>query len=350
MVRLAAPSIRSEMVALPGWASVAEVTTMEEEQPDHPHRKENPMFHLPHIRTRNGARPAPDPRAGRSRWAAVGAAVAVSIGAGSIGVVGATVDSGERPVLVQITPCRLLDTRDDIGNRDTPIGTGEVHTVDVHGINGECNIPAEASGVSLNVTATQATEVTNVRIFPDANNVPNASNLNASPFGSFALPNAVTTALDAAGAFSVFNEFGTVQIVIDVNGYYEDHNHDDRYVQQAVFDAHDHDDDYVQQNNLLWAVVDGDGVLERSSAGVTSAQLLDAAIPAGDYAVVFDRDISNCAYQATVGRPGTNVNPQIGFAQVANWIDDPDNGVIVFTKDQNGAGVENRGFHLLVTC
>lgn len=275
-----------------------------------------------------------DRRVSRSRWAALGAAVAVSIGAGSIGVVGATIDSGERPVLVQIEPCRLLDTRNDIGNRDTPIGAGEVHTVAVHGANGDCNIPAEASGVSLNVTSAQATEVTNVRIFPDANNVPNASNLNPSPFGGFAAPNAVTTQLDGAGTFSVFNEFGTVEIIIDVNGYYEDHNHDDRY---------------VQQTDVLWAVVDGDGMLERSSDGVSSSELL-AGVPTGDYAVVFDRDISNCAYQATVGRPGVNIGPLPGFAQVANWTGNPTNGVAVFVKDQDGAGVENRGFHLLVTC
>lgn len=277
----------------------------------------------------------PGRRVSRSRWAAVGAAVAVSVGAGSIGVVGATIDSGERPVLVQTEPCRLLDTRDDIGNRDTPIGEGEVHTIPVHGMNGNCVIPAEATGVSLNVTAVQATEVTNIRIFPDANNVPLASNLNASPFGSFALPNAVTSLLDGAGAFSVFNEFGTVELIIDVNGYYQDHNHDDRYVQQI---------------DVMWAVVNNDGTLERSSDGVTSVEILDGAVPAGDYAVVFDRDISQCAYQATVGRPGAaNSASAIGFARVANWLDNPTNGVIVFATDQNGAGAD-RGFHLLVTC
>ncbi len=268
-------------------------------------------------------------RVSRSRWAAIGAAVAVSIGAGSIGVVGATVDSGERPVLVQIEPCRLLDTR-----TTSPIGAGETLTVPAHGINGDCDLPAEASGLSLNVTAVQASEQTNVRIFPDANSVPTASNLNPGP-GNPPAPNAVTTLLDGGGAFSIFNEFGTVGIIIDVNGYYEDHNHDDRY---------------VQQTDMMWAVVDGDGMLERSSDGVTSAELLDGVLPNGDYAVVFERDISECAYQATAGRPGVNVGPPVGFAQVANWTDDPDNGVIVFTRDQDGTGVENRGFHLLVTC
>jgi hypothetical protein len=116
---------------------------------------------------------------------------------------------------------------------------------------------------------------------------------------------------------------------------YEDHNHDDRY---------------MQLGSVMWAVVDADGTLVRASDGVASADLLDGVLPTGDYAVVFEQDISNCAYQATAGRPGVNVGPAPGYAQVANWTGNPTNGVIVFVKDQAGAGAENRGFHLTVTC
>lgn len=271
----------------------------------------------------------------RTRWAAVGAAVAVSMGAGGIGFVQATVDSGDRPVLVDITPCRLTDTRAaaPVGPRSTPLGEAEQYDVAARGVNGDCDIPAEAIALSLNVTALNATATTFVTVFPADQPLPLSSNLNLVP-GQAPTPNAVTTGLDAAGMFSLYNAFGTTDLIVDVNGYYEHHNHDDRY---------------VQHDQVLWAVVDGDGSLERSSDGVASSELI-AGVPGGDYAVVFERDISGCAYQATVGRPGINVNPQPGFAQVANWADDPDNGVIVFTKDQNGAAVENRGFHLLVTC
>ena len=240
------------------------------------------MFRTHQPRHSDGTATAAGRRVSRSRWAALGAAVAVSIGAGSIGLVEATVDSGDRPVLVQIDPCRLVDTRavSTVGPRNTPIGTAETYTVAAHGMNGNCDLPPEAVGLSLNVTAVQATAQTNVRIFPDANAVPLASNLNPSP-ASPPVPNAVTTELDGAGAFSIFNEFGSVGIVIDVNGYYEDHNHDDRYVLQADFDIHDHDDRYVEQTDVLWAVVDGDGTVERSSDGVTSAELINAVPPVG---------------------------------------------------------------------
>jgi len=282
-----------------------------------------------------------EPRSGRgigflrTRWAAIGAAVAVSLGTGGIGLVHATIDSGIKPLLVDIDPCRLADTRPgtQVGPRSTPLGEDEQYDVAAHGINGNCDIPAEAVALSLNVTALNATAPTFVTVFPTDAPQPVTSNLNLVP-GQAPTPNAVTTGLDVAGMFSLYNAFGTTDIVVDVNGYYEDHNHDDRY---------------VQQNEMLWAVVDGDGMLERSSDGVASAELLEF-LPTGDYAVVFDRDISNCAYQATAGRPGVSVGPQPGYAQVANWEDDPAHAVIVFTKDLDGAGTETRGFHLLVTC
>ena len=272
----------------------------------------------------------------RARWAAVGAAVAVALGGGGVGLVNATVDSGERPVLVSIEPCRLVDTRADsqIGPRGTAIGAGEEYDVAAHGANGNCNIPTGASGLSLNVTALNATAPTNVRVFAADVALPLVSNLNPNP-GQPPAPNSVTTDLDAAGTFTLFNAFGTVDLIVDVHGYYEDHNHDDRY---------------MQLGSVMWAVVDTDGTLVRSSDGVASAELLDGVLPTGDYAVVFEQDISNCAYQATAGRPGVNAGPQPGYAQVANWTDNPTNGVIVFVKDQAGAGAENRGFHLTVTC
>ncbi len=166
----------------------------------------------------------------RARWAAIGAAVAVCLGAGGFGLVQATIDSGERPVLININPCRITDTRDpdNVGPRSTPVGAGETYTISAHGSNGNCTLPATATALSLNVTAVGATEQTNVRVFPAGGALPTASNLNPSP-GSPPVPNAVTVGLSADGEFNVFNFNGQVDLVIDVGGYYEDHNHDDRY-------------------------------------------------------------------------------------------------------------------------
>ena len=65
---------------------------------------------------------------GRSRWSAVGAAVAVTLGGGlAIPAAKATISSGERAVFVAIAPCRLLDTRpapQTVGPRATPLRCG----------------------------------------------------------------------------------------------------------------------------------------------------------------------------------------------------------------------------------
>jgi hypothetical protein len=72
-------------------------------------------------------------------------------------------------------------------------------------------------GISLNVTAVGATAATFLTIWPDGTR-PLASSLNPAP-GQPPTPNAVATQLSGAGAFNVFNRFGTVDVIVDVNGY-----------------------------------------------------------------------------------------------------------------------------------
>jgi len=167
----------------------------------------------------------------RSRWAAVGAAIAVTLGAGGIGLVEADKGSGERPVTVTIDPCRLRDTRPDrgIGGRTTPLGPAEAYTVWGTGPSGNCNIPGDATGLVLNVTADQASEATNLRLYPTGSSVPTTSNLNPRP-GAAPTPNAVTVGLDGSGRFDIRNAKGSVHVIIDVTAYLVHHTHDDRYV------------------------------------------------------------------------------------------------------------------------
>ena len=162
----------------------------------------------------------------RTRWAAVGAAVAITLGAGGIGITHATTSSGEMPVYVPIEPCRLADTRPAflVGTRATPIGADESYTLSGWGTVGDCTLPSGTTGLSLNVTATDPTQATFLTLFPAASTRPTASHLNPTP-GQPPTPNAVNVDLDASGEFSVFNRFGTVHIIIDVVGYFDDHVH-----------------------------------------------------------------------------------------------------------------------------
>jgi hypothetical protein len=121
---------------------------------------------------------------------------------------------------VPITPCRLIDTRPGqhhVGPYDT-FGVADTKTVAATGTNGDCTIPVDAVGLSLNVTAVGATAPTFLTIWPDGA-VPTASSLNPFP-GEPPTPNAVNTDLSGTGTFNIYNLAGAVNVIVDVNGYY----------------------------------------------------------------------------------------------------------------------------------
>lgn len=161
----------------------------------------------------------------RSRWAALGAAVAVTIGAGGAGIVGATKSTGERASYEAVTACRVLDTRSDqaIGSHTTPLGAGETIVVDALPDGGDCTGLPDGTAVALNVTAVGATKRTHLTIW-DAGPVPNASSLNPAP-GQPPAPNAVTTRVDADGSFRIYNFAGEVDLIVDLVGVFSDHDH-----------------------------------------------------------------------------------------------------------------------------
>jgi hypothetical protein len=175
----------------------------------------------------------------RTRWTAIGAAVAVSLGAGGIGITQATTSSGEKPIYKPIEPCRLADLRpapDTVGPRATPLGADETYKLSGWGSAGNCSLPSGTTGLSLNVTAIGPTLPTFLTLFPAGSTLPNASHLNPVP-GQPPSPNAVNVDLDAAGEFNIYNLQGDVKIIIDVVGIYDDHTHDDRYYQKTEIDG-----------------------------------------------------------------------------------------------------------------
>ena len=174
----------------------------------------------------------------RTRWAAIGAAIAVTLGAGGIGITHATTTSGERPIYLPIEPCRLADTRPafNVGPRATPLGAAETYDIDGWGTVGNCTLPNDTAGLALNVTAVDPSAPTFLTLFPEGTTLPLASHLNPTP-GQPPTPNAVNVDLSSSGEFSIYNLAGNVHIAIDVVGIYDDHNHDDRYYTETEVDA-----------------------------------------------------------------------------------------------------------------
>jgi len=181
-----------------------------------------------------------------SRWI-TGLAFVIGLTAGGLGVAQATSPSSA-VALVPIQPCRVTDTRPElnVGDRSTPLDGGQTMTVSVRSSvsnpkgGGACDgiVPLEATAVSLNVTAVGASAETFLTVWPTGNDRPNASSLNPAP-GSPPTPNAVVTGLSASGEFNIFNLAGSLHLVIDVNGYYVDHHHDDRYPTRAELASRD---------------------------------------------------------------------------------------------------------------
>ena len=155
----------------------------------------------------------------RSRWAAIGAAVAVTLGAGGLISVNAANDTSS---FVPITPARILDTRsgDRVGSLDTA-GVSDPYRLKVIGTAG---IPSSGvTAVSLNVTAvdTRANDYGGfVSVYPCASmssTKPDVSNINFVSGQTVA--NAVTVAVSADGYVCLY-VFGTAHVVVDANGYY----------------------------------------------------------------------------------------------------------------------------------
>ena len=160
----------------------------------------------------------------RSRWAAIGAAVAVTLGGGGVGLVYATNPSNASAFEPLAQPCRLAELRAPEG-----IGPDAERTLDGWGSVGNCNLPTGTKALAANVTALNATERTNVRLYPANAAIPETSNLNPVP-GEPPAPNAVDIGLDpSSGKFTIYNFRGTVEVIVDVVGVYRDHDHDDRY-------------------------------------------------------------------------------------------------------------------------
>jgi len=95
-----------------------------------------------------------------------------------------------------------------------------------------------------------------------------------------------------------------------------------------------------------WAVVAATtGSLTRGQGATTSAKLADPGL----YTVTFDRDVSACALQATIGDGGTT--PLTTGGEIGVWRSVTDAKVVtVRTADSAGSAVNTLPFHVTVLC
>ncbi len=118
--------------------------------------------------------------------------------------------------LVNITPCRLVDTRNDPGAFGGPaLVAGATRTIPV--LSGSCNLPANATAYAFNVTVVPLGSLIFLTMWPSGIDRPNASTLN-SPTAQI-IANAAIIPAGVNGSVDVYASYAT-QLIIDVNGYF----------------------------------------------------------------------------------------------------------------------------------
>ncbi len=118
-----------------------------------------------------------------------------------------------------LTPARIEDTRAGSGlpgSGQAP-GPGGVLDVQVAGVGGVP--PTGAAGVLINLTVTDTTAQSYVTAFPAGVAVPSTSSIDFQAQDTKA--NLVEVALGRGGQISIYNQGGTTQVVVDVEGWYD---------------------------------------------------------------------------------------------------------------------------------
>jgi hypothetical protein len=99
-----------------------------------------------------------------------------------------------------------------------------------------------------------------------------------------------------------------------------------------------------QDVGVLFAQINADGTVANSSGGVTASQPFGT----GTYAVDFGRDISNCAFTASVG--DADAGGTTGSAVQVTDRSGNAEAVFVRTRGADGATDTNKPFQLIVVC
>jgi large repetitive protein len=121
-----------------------------------------------------------------------------------------------------LVPARLMDTRPGTSTIDgLALGEGVVPaggSVNLK-VTGRGGVPGSGVGaVVLNVTAVDQTSRSFVTVYPAGSSRPTASNLNPTP--GIVATNVVVTNVGTNGEISIYNNSGTVNVIVDVQGWF----------------------------------------------------------------------------------------------------------------------------------
>ena len=148
------------------------------------------------------------------RWRFVAAAAGITALAGGGVLLAAPSDPATALAFHTVPTVRVLDTRPatQVGTRSTPLGLGDTFDLVIPGL------PDDATGVNINVTAVDGTEGSFLTVYPTGDVRPTTSTVNWE--GAGAVANNATVVVHAAHSVTIYNLKGTVNVVIDLLGFY----------------------------------------------------------------------------------------------------------------------------------
>ena len=154
----------------------------------------------------------------KTKAAALGALLALGV-APSVGrtTVADAATSGTTR-FVPLAPNRILDTRPNGDAADGPKGYVNAQGSIKLQVTGRGGVPAGATAVVMNVTATESGGKGFVTVWPSGEAQPEASNLNVERAGQ-TIPNLTVVQLGTDGAVNLFAQSGA-HLIADVSGYF----------------------------------------------------------------------------------------------------------------------------------
>jgi hypothetical protein len=116
---------------------------------------------------------------------------------------------------VSLTPARILDTRSTGG----AIGANVSRTLKVTGLAGIPTDPTQVTAIVANVTAIDGSLPSFLTVYPAGTPLPTSSNIDFTK--GEAVANMVISQVSALGTIDIYNHVGSVNVVVDVTGYYK---------------------------------------------------------------------------------------------------------------------------------
>jgi hypothetical protein len=118
-----------------------------------------------------------------------------------------------------LAPCRAVDTRNAVSTNGGPaLQSNATRSFQIRGV---CGVPTSAKAVAMNTTITQSSTGGWITMWPSNLTRPVVAMINFSNTDA-ALANGTIVGLSSnAQDLSVYNNFGTVHLILDVTGYFQ---------------------------------------------------------------------------------------------------------------------------------